>query len=475
MSRVTEQTPPASIGITCSWCGAENQTAGQACQSCKRLTVNLPEWATDEGKRFKWLTRRHLIMAAVTLVILGFVAWINYPFLPDPAIILFKRPTTDLSAVSLPGQWSMVGWDSQLTRYLPHVTGYPQGKVLWTKDLGDPTRSAPTVADGVIYAGAHFKALALDAETGEAVWELETNGPLHYSLAVAGTKLYAGMLDHRLLALDRDTGDIDWEFRAQGPITTSPLVSNGIVYFGSSDAFIYALDASNGNVIWKEEIQGQVRSSVALYDGKLFASDTEGNLHILNARTGQSRHRFRTPTLATSAPVPANGLVYFPSGGTLYAVDANAREIPWAFQIKRVWTLFWVWRLPGIPSPPAQKGGVWLFTPERQQSPGIIASPAVTPEAFYVGDVKGNFYAGDAISGAKLWQFQSGAGILASPVVLGDRVYFGNQAGVFYSLDRTSGKVLWQLSLGAPIEVAPVFAEGRIYVRTIDGKLHAIE
>ena len=99
MSRVTEETPSSSIGITCGWCGVENQTAGQACQSCKRLTVLLPDWATYEAKRFKWFTRRHLILAAVSLMILGFVAWVNYPFLPDPAIILFKRPTTDLSAV----------------------------------------------------------------------------------------------------------------------------------------------------------------------------------------------------------------------------------------------------------------------------------------------------------------------------------------------------------------------------------------
>jgi outer membrane protein assembly factor BamB len=475
MSRVTDETPSSSISITCAWCGAEDQTAGRTCQICNRLTVRLPDWATHEGKRFKWLTRRHLIMAAVSLVILGFVAWMNYPFLPDPAVILFKRPITSLSSAPLPGQWSMVGWDSQLSRYLPRVTGYPVGRVLWTKDLGEPTRSAPTVADGVIYVGAHFKVLALDAETGNTVWELETNGPLHYSAAVAGTNLFVGMLDHRLLALDRKTGNIIWEFRSQGPITTSPLVANGIVYFGSSDQFIYALDVSNGNVIWKEEIQGKVRSSVAVYDGKLFASDTEGNLHILNTRTGQARHRFRTPTLATSAAVPANGLVYFPSGGKLYAVDANAREIPWAFRFKQVWTQFWLWRLPLIPEPPAQKGGLWLFTPDRQGTPGIIASPAVTPKQFYVGDAKGNFYAGDALSGAELWRFQSGAGILASPVVLGDRVYFGNETGVFYSLDRAAGKVMWQLSLGAPIEAAPVFAEGRIYVRTSDGKLHSIE
>jgi outer membrane protein assembly factor BamB len=159
----------------------------------------------------------------------------------------------------------------------------------------------------------------------------------------------------------------------------------------------------------------------------------------------------------------------------MYAVVAEAREIPWAFLVKQVSTQFWLWRLPLIPDPPAQKGGLWLFTPEKQPAPGIIASPAVTPNAFYVGDAKGNFYAGDALSGAELWRFQSGSGILGSPVILGDRVYFGNQAGVFYSLDRTSGKVLWQISLAPPIEVAPVFAEGRFYVRTGDGKLHAIK
>jgi len=460
--------------VECNWCGAADQLLGRTCRSCDRYIVVLPQWAEARRSR-KWFTRSRLVLLGVLLTILGFFTWVNYPFLPDPVILLFHKPTSSVTSNSLPGQWSMVGRDSQLTRYLPNVTSYPVGRVLWTQDLGEPTRSAPTVADGVIYVGAHFKALALDAETGDVVWELETNGPVHYSLAVAGTNLYVGLLDHRLLALDRRTGNISWEFRAKGPITTSPLVNNGIVYFGSSDEFIYALDALNGKVIWKEEIQGKVRSSVAIYDGKLFASDTEGNLHILNARTGQDLLRFRTLAPSPSAAVPANGLAYLPSGGKLYAVDAGAREIPGEFQLKKVWGQLWLWRLPGIPRPPTQKGGDWIFTPERQRTPGIIGSPAVAPDAFYVGDAGGHFYARDALLGTALWQFQSGAGILGSPVILGDRVYFGNQAGVFYSLDRTSGKVLWQLSLDAPIEVAPVFAEGRFYVRTTDGRLHAIE
>ncbi len=409
----------------------------------------------------------------VLLGLLGYIVWANYAFLPDPVILLFHRPATSVTSGSMPGEWSMVGRDLQLTRYLPSITLDPSGRLLWTRDLGQPTRSPPTVADGVIYIGGNFKVLALDAKTGDSIWELDTTGPIHYSIAVARAHLYVGLQDHRFLALDRTAGEVRWEFSAQGPVTTSPLVSDGIVYFGASDQHIYALDASDGDVIWKEEIEGNVRSSVAIYDGKLFASDNEGNLHILNARTGQDRLRFRTSTPSSSAPVLANGLAYFPSGGKLHAVDARAREIPGQYQFKKVWSGLWVWRIPGIPRPPTQKGGKWRFS--TVQSGGIVGAPAVTPDAFYVGDSDGNFYAADALKGTTLWRFQADAGILGSPVVVGGRVYFGDQDGVFYSLDRTTGNVVWQLSLGASIEVAPVFADGRFYVRSSDGKLHAIE
>ena len=446
--------------------------AGHACWACDRYSVVLPHWA-EAGRRRKWITRRRLAVYAVLLGLLGYIAWANYPFLPDPFVLLFHRPATQATSDSMRGDWSMGGRDLQLTRNLPNISRHPLGTLLWTQDLGQPTRSPPTVADGVLYIGGNFKVLALDTETGGPIWELQTSGPAHHSLAVAGTNLYVGLQDHRLLALDRRSGEIRWAFSAQGPVTTSPLVSDGIVYFGAADQFIYALDASDGDVIWKEEIEGTVRSSVAIYDGKLFAGDSEGNLHILNARTGQELLRFRTSDPASSAPVIGNGLAYFASGGQLYAVDAGARDIPGQYQIKTVWSQFWVWRMPGIPRPPAQKGGMWRFSTVK--SAGIVAAPAVNTDAFYVGDSEGNFYAADALKGDKLWRFQAGIGILGSPVTLGDRVYFGDENGVLYSLDRHTGNIVWQLSLGAAIDVAPVFADDRLFVRSSDGKVHAIE
>ena len=446
--------------------------SGRPCRACERYTGALPHWA-ETGRRRRWFTRRRLAVYGLLLGLLGYIAWANYAFLPDPVILLFHSPATRVTSDSMPGDWSMMGRDLQVTRHLPNVTRNPSGRLLWTRDLGLPTRSPPTVADGVIYIGGNFKVLALDAKTGDSIWELNTTGPIHNSIAVAGAHLYLGLLDHRLLALDRRTGEVQWEFRAQGPVATSPVVSDGIVYFGASDQFIYALDASDGDVVWKKEIAGNVRSSVAINDGQLFAADSEGNLHILNARTGQDRLRFRTSAPSSSAPVVANGLVYFPTGGTLYAVDSGAREIPGQYQFKRVWSYLWVWRIPGIPRPPVQKGGKWRYS--NVPSAGIGGAPAVTPEAFYVGDTGGNFHAADALEATKIWSFRANAGILGSPVVLGDHVYFGDQGGVFYSLDRNSGNVEWQMSLDASMEAAPVFAEGRLYVRTGDGRLHAIE
>ena len=158
----------------------------------------------------------------------------------------------------------------------------------------------------------------------------------------------------------------------------------------------------------------------------------------------------------------------------MYAVVPDAREFPGQFQLKKVWAQFWLWQVPGIPRPSTQKGGLWRVSPEKA-SKGFTASPAVSGEAFFVGDAQGNFYAHDALQGLNLWTFRTETAILSSPLIVGARVYFGTKGGLLYALDTKTGELLWQRSMGASVGVAPIFAAGRIYVHTGDGRLHAIE
>lgn len=483
MTELINDSPDAQSAMPCPWCGAEDQVSGRQCQACDRLITGLPTWADAEAEaeafaaaRRRWrFTRRRLALLGVFILVVAFIGWLNFPFVSDPITILFKKPTTNLTSASLPGQWNTPAWDLQGTRYLEDVSSQPQGRLKWSRDLGEPTRGAPTVVDDVIYLGGHFKAMALAAESGETVWEIETPGPMEHSFAVAGGYVYMGLSDTRLLALDRTSGEIQWEYSAKFPITSSPVVADGMVYFGASDGLVYSLDAATGNKIWKHKIKGNLRAAPTISEGRLFAADSDGNLNILSARTGQSRFRFRTAASATDAPVVAGGLAYFPSGGRLFAVDTEVRSKRGGYQFKRVWSQFYVWQIPGVPAPPSQQGERWRFAPEKHASLGIVAAPAVTPEALYYGDTAGKLYARDIISRDELWRFQAEDGIVAAPIILGDHIYFGSKDGYLYALDRSSGELLWRLFLDAPIEVPPVYAQGRLYVRTSDGRLHAID
>ena len=478
MRNVINDSPENQGVITCPLCGTEDQIPGHTCRSCNRLIAGMPTWADDETSsvihKKRHINRRRLTLFGFLILVAAFIVWLNFPFLPDPFITIFKTPTSSLTSESLPNQWSSARWDLQGTRYISDVPNQPQGRLEWTRDLGQPTRSAPVVVEGVIFVGGHFKAMALDVEAGKIIWQIDTPGQMHQSFAVAGEFVYMGLSDHRLLALDRRTGEIRWQFRANFAITSSPVVADGMVYFGSSDDFLYSLDAATGDQIWKHKLNGILRASVTISSGRLFATDSGGNLTILSARTGQAHFRFRTGIPATDAPVVTGGLAYFPTGGKLFAVDAEERSKRGEFIFNRIWTQFFIWQIPGVPAPPSQRGERWRFAPDKQASLGIVGSPAVTPETLYYGDAVGNLYARDVSSRQEIWRFQAGDGILSSPVILEDRIYFGSRDGYLYSLNRSDGTLLWRLSLDAPIEIAPVFAEGHFYVRTTDGRLHAI-
>ncbi len=453
---------------SCPWCGADDRTAWGTCRACGRYYF--PQGWEREPRRkrsFWWLAIGPGVVAIL-------VAWIIFPFLPGPGILLFKTPTTELTSDSPSNQWAMRGLNLAQNRYVATSPRHVAGRLVWSADLGTPTRAAPIIVDNVIYIGGHFRILVLDAHTGRLLQKIPTTGPVHTSVAVAGDALYLGLQDWRVLALDRRTGRTRWAFTTQNPIAGSAAVAQGIVYIGSRDGFLYALDAATGRLIWKFKTQGYPLSPPAIADGTVFVSSTEGILSALHARTGRLRLRFHVPERLQDVPVAANELVYFPSGGQLYAVEASAREYPGQHQLNLVWAQFWLWQVPGVPKPPGQSGGRWRFS-HRKRPRAILSAPAVAPEALYVGDLNGYLYARDAMQAADLWQFKAGSGVRTSPLILGSHLYFGTDAGVLYALDRTQGALVWQRPLGAPIETAPVFADGRLYIRTRNGRLHTIE
>jgi glucose dehydrogenase len=187
-----------------------------------------------------------------------------------------------------------------------------------------------------------------------------------------------------VLALDRRTATTLWEFKMQDGVAGSAAVAQGLVYIGSMDGFLCALDPATGSPIWKFKTQEQALSPPAIDAGTLFLSSTDGSLYAPNARTGQSWFRYRTPERLHGSPVVANELVYFPSGGRIFAVAADAYELPGQYQLTLVWAQLWLWQLP-VPRPPGQPGGRWRFSP--RSSPAALSPRQQWPRRPFMGAI----------------------------------------------------------------------------------------
>lgn len=443
---------------------------------------HLPDWAQQAPRRRRFISRRNITIAVVVVLVIGVVVWLNFPFIPDPVILLTRQPELRFDSASTGQRWVMAARTLGQTRYAPDVVSEPQGRLLWSVDTGPATLAAPIVSNGLIYLGAHFRIAVLDAATGEELDSMPATGPIGNSLALADGALYYSMPDRRLVARDAASGAIRWEFQMSDSTAGPVAVANGIVYAGALDGVTYAVNASTGKLVWRHETLSEVRSPAAVGEGIVYVASADRSLYALDARTGQERARFRTGASLAAAPVTANGLAYFVSGRQLYVMAADALEYPGQYAVTRTWSQLWLWGFP-LPSPPSQPGDKWRFQPDYpegissrlKRTEGIISAPAVAGERLYVGDSLGKMYATDAIAGEEEWQFQAEDGIVASPVVVGELLVFGDKSGHLYGLNRADGSERWRVQLSAPVRVSPVYAEGRLLVRTEDGVLHAVQ
>lgn len=132
----------------------------------------------------------------------------------------------------------------------------------------------PLIHDGVMFIYSGAAAHALDAASGDVLWQYVRSVPANLgfgashakSLAIYGDKIFAPTPDGHLVALDARTGNLIWdqELIPSGPaggglqLNSGPLVAKGTVIIGVSlgvmyrgGCYIVGLDADTGKERWR--------------------------------------------------------------------------------------------------------------------------------------------------------------------------------------------------------------------------------
>ena len=182
------------------------------------------------------------------------------------------------------------------------------------------------VADGVAYFGTPEGWLyAVDIDTHQELWSFQTgfgsNGVASRPAVVDGIA-YFGSDDATFYAVDSVSGEEIWRFAAPGPLPSSPTVAGDRVFFGVvSGAGLIALDRGSGEELWRADLGGII-SSPAVSGGAVYVGSGDGNLYAVDAASGDVLWRFRTENVIGNSPVVVDGVVYFQSGLSFYAVKA---------------------------------------------------------------------------------------------------------------------------------------------------------
>jgi outer membrane protein assembly factor BamB len=313
----------------------------------------------------------------------------------------------------------------------------------------------------VVYiASENGKLYALDAGTGNEVWNFQLNTAggrtaQFSSPAFAGGIIYVGSTDQNIYAVNASTGKEVWHYKTQstpGFFYSSPVVADGTVFLPGYENRLYALDAASGVLRWSRDFPREFESSPAYFKNKLFITCKDGVLYGLNASTGNTLWLVGGSgynwgfDYSISSPCVKDSVVY-----ALTNDIANPTVILNELSTE-----------DGSP----HHGGYAAYSVASTSS--YITSPAIDDSIVYFGVMEGSLYAvknGDYMFFNKRWSFKTGGAIYSSPSFDDSTVYVGSNDGFLYAVNKFSGNLKWKF-YGESIQIAssPVVSDGVVFV-----------
>jgi outer membrane protein assembly factor BamB len=257
-----------------------------------------------------------------------------------------------------------------------------------------------------------------------------------------------------------------WQANTGASSFSSPAVAfnaelgKAVVYVGNQGGKMQAYDAATGERLWVYSAGGRLQSSPAVSGNTVYFGSSNGYLFAVNAATGTLRCRFFTGGTISASPVVVDPdgtgkVVYFgdngdtgeDDGGAEWAV--NAVDPNPAVDCSRKW----VYRAFGDPPGSEPLVGSWsppAFAEDRFGRPLIVFGSS-SPE--------GAVYALDAVTGVRVWRFQTrrefDSDVGAAPTIslpgvndfLDGVVYVAGKNKVMYALNLRTGAKIWEFDI----------------------------
>lgn len=345
----------------------------------------------------------------------------------------------------------------------PIVQPIPVEK-LWDADVGAGTggafvRLVPVVHLGRLYAASHDGVvMALEADTGKRVWEVDTDLSISAGVGVSDDVVLIGTDQGQVLALGIDTGEEAWRAQLSSEILAIPQAAEGVVVVRSVDGRFTGLDINSGDQRWVHThtvpaLTLRGTAAPLLGQGVAITGLDTGKLLVLSLQDG--------------APVWEKRIAP-PQGRTelerLVDIDAEPRVVD---------NVLYIITYQGNITAIDLRNGNTVWSRDFSSYSGLDAD---TSQVYLVDD-SDTIWALDRHSGGTLWKQDALKGrLLSTPVAVGEYVVVGDFEGYLHWLDTTDGRLVGRVRTDKKgIASAPVVRDDLLYVLGKGGTLSAFQ
>jgi len=313
---------------------------------------------------------------------------------------------------------------------------------------------------------------------------------------IADGQIFVASRDGTVMALDADSGSIIWEVNTETRLGGGPGVGEALVLLGSSEGEIIALSITDGKEVWRSRVTSEVLSVPSAAAGVVIARAIDGRMFGLSSLDGKRLWTYdrSVPTLTlrgSSSPVIAGGLVVYGSdSGKLSALSLKEGLPLWEKSVAFPSGRSELDRIVDIDGNPIIVNGVVyaasyqgsIVALELETAKTIWSKDLSTSSDFsvdrlnlYVTDADGNVWALDRRSGASLWkqdklQFRSVTG----PVVVDKYIVVSDFEGYQHWLSTDDGHIVARTQTdSAGVSSTPITDGNAIYSYSKGGELTA--
>lgn len=389
------------------------------------------------------------------LLRLGRLGWLPAPSPLAAALVVLSTLAVALLIAALarprPAVLSTYHGGPDRTGVMPGPGPVGQPVVLWDvqRPGAVPFTSMPLpVGDRVIVADESGTLAALDAATGDTIWELDVGSPIHGAPSVVGGLVVVGSDGGEVVAVSEATASIVWRQQLhEGGILTAVLFADNVVYAGTEGGGVFALSPSDGRTLWSMDVGSSVSRSPSYADAILYIGTNGGTLLAIDVATQSVRWSVTLAPGEVGTPAVSGGRVYVGTGlrgdgpdHPLVALDARDGRVLWTF-----------------------------FAPGGEQ----VHLGAIAYGRVYAAAENGFLYALDPETGNELWASRVGGVLATLATVAGDVVYVGTKDRSTHAIDAETGRELWFVDVAGEPTMAAVL-DGRVFVGTTLGRVVAI-